>query len=93
MQTNIPYSLLQIRKIPVQFRKNRHIVYKENMSRWHKYISIRNIFIAALILSTAISAYIFVDRLMLKSTTHIDLFNTWQFPMLLALTLDVLHAE
>ena len=63
------------------------------MSRWHKYISIRNIFIVALILSTAISAYIFVDRLMLKSTTHIDLFNTWQFPMLLALTLDVLYAE
>jgi len=89
-ETNIP---LLIRKILVQFRKNRRIVYKENMSRRHEYISIRNVFIIALILSTAISAYIFVDRLMLKSTTHIDIFNTWQFPMLLALTLDVIYAE
>lgn len=60
------------------------------MATIYRYINLHNIFIIIMILSLLISGYVFVDRLILKNLDHTKTFNTWQFPMLLALTLDLL---
>lgn len=60
------------------------------MATIYRYINLHNIFMIIMILSTLISGYVFVDRLILKNMDHAKTFNTWQFPMLLALTLDLL---
>jgi|688.fasta_scaffold738093_2 hypothetical protein len=42
-----------------------------------------------LLIILIISFYIFVDVIILKNKTHLDSFSTWQFPMLLALYLNL----
>lgn len=37
-----------------------------------------------------ITFYIFIMTIMLKSKDYKDIFSTWQFPMLLAIFLDIL---
>lgn len=53
--------------------------------------TIKHLFLFFLIGSTLISVYLFIDVLVLKRKQNISLCNTWQFPMLLALTLEVIY--
>ena len=50
---------------------------------------LKQIFEFLLLIILLISFYIFTDVVVLKNTTHFSLFSTWQFPMLLALYLDL----
>ena len=61
------------------------------MLKNHEYVNLRNIFIFVLLCSTIISAYIFIDILICHNAKYKDIFNTWQFPMLLALTIEVIY--
>lgn len=49
------------------------------------------IFKFSLLVSLLISFYIFVNKICLKNNEHNSLFSTWQFPMLLAIFLEVLY--
>ena len=51
-----------------------------------------HIFKFVLLVSLLISFYVFIDILVLKKDTYKPLFSTWQFPMLLALYLDVIYS-
>ena len=53
-------------------------------------ISICSIFKLSLFITLLLSFYIFINTIFL-SKKHVGLFNTWQFPMLLAMYLDVCH--
>ena len=50
---------------------------------------LKQIFEFLLLIILSISFYIFIDVIVLKNTTHFNLFSTWQFPMLLALYMDL----
>ena len=52
---------------------------------------IKQIFILFLLGALLISFYFFVDILVFKNKHYTDIFNTWQFPMLLALYLDIIY--
>ena len=47
------------------------------------------IFLGFLLVATVISFYLFIEVLVLKKRENVRIFDTWQFPMLFALTLDV----
>jgi hypothetical protein len=49
------------------------------------------IFKIVLLLSVLISFYIFINILVLKKQTYKPMFSTWQFPMLLAIYLEVIY--
>lgn len=49
------------------------------------------LFKTVLLMSVLISFYIFINILVFKNQTYKAMFSTWQFPMLLALYLDVLY--
>lgn len=51
-----------------------------------------NIFKFVLLVSLLISFYVFIDIVVFKKDTYKPLFSTWQFPMLLALYLDVIYS-
>ena len=55
-------------------------------------VFLSNIFKFVLLVSLLISFYVFIDILVLKKDTYKPLFSTWQFPMLLALYLDVIYS-
>ena len=38
-----------------------------------------------------ISFYFFIDVIVFKNKTHSEVFSTWQFPMLLAIYIDVIY--
>ena len=61
------------------------------MLKYPEYFNLRNAFILVLLCSTLISAYIFIDMLVCHNMRYKELFNTWQFPMLLALTIEVIY--
>jgi hypothetical protein len=50
---------------------------------------IKKIFKYLLLIVLLISFYFFVDVLIFKNKEHHIMFNTWQFPMLLAIYVDV----
>ena len=52
--------------------------------------TVKNVFIFFLLGSTIISFYVFINALILKNKQYIEICNTWQFPMLLALTLELI---
>jgi uncharacterized integral membrane protein len=57
-----------------------------------KYIfSLDFVFKTVLLLSVLISFYIFINILVLKKQTYKPMFSTWQFPMLLAIYLEVIY--
>lgn len=41
-----------------------------------------------LFIATIVSGYIFVVSIIFKQTTYAGLYNSWQFPMLLAIFID-----
>jgi hypothetical protein len=53
--------------------------------------TIKHLFLFFLIGATLVSIYLFIDVLVLKRKQYLSLCNTWQFPMLLALTLEVVY--
>lgn len=50
-----------------------------------------NVFLFFLMCSTIFSFYLFVEVLVLKNKQREYMFNTWQFPMLLALTMELIY--
>ena len=52
---------------------------------------LQNIFIFCLFMVLVISIYFFIDVMVLKNKTHMDVFSNWQFPMIFALFLDTLY--
>lgn len=54
-------------------------------------VTFHMLFLLFLIGSTICSLYLFVDVLIMKNKRWEHFFNTWQFPMLLALTLEVIY--
>ena len=53
--------------------------------------TLKNLFLFFLLGATLISIYLVIDVLLLKRKNNLEIFNTWQFPMLLALTLEVIY--
>ena len=49
------------------------------------------IFKFVLLISVLISFYIFINILVLKKQTYKPMFSTWQFPMLLAIYLELIY--
>ena len=49
------------------------------------------IFKFVLFIALAISFYVFINIILFKDFTYKKMFSTWQFPMLLALYLDVIY--
>lgn len=49
------------------------------------------LFKTVLLLSVIISFYIFINILVLKKQIYKPMFSTWQFPMLLAIYLEVIY--
>ena len=54
-------------------------------------LTVHNVFLFFLIVSTLFSFYLFVDVLVLKNKQREYMFNTWQFPMLLAMTMELIY--
>ena len=44
-----------------------------------------------LLISVIISFYVFIQILVVKDLTYKSMFSTWQFPMLLAIFIEVLY--
>lgn len=44
-----------------------------------------------LLISVMISFYVFIQILVVKDLTYKPMFSTWQFPMLLAIYIEVLY--
>ena len=57
----------------------------------NKNIIIHKIFIFLLFIVVLISFYFFVDAFICKNVKHLQIFNAWQFPMLLAIYVDTLY--
>lgn len=57
----------------------------------NKTIMLQHAFRICLLLSLLFSFYFFIDVLVFKNQTNAKMFNTWQFPMLLAIYLDTLY--
>ena len=53
-------------------------------------IFIKSIFKILMFIIVLVSFYIFIMTLMLNTKDYKDIFSTWQFPMLLAIFLDIL---
>jgi uncharacterized integral membrane protein len=54
---------------------------------------VKNAFKILLFLIVLLSFYIFIVTVFMKSTQYKGVFSTWQFPMLLAIFLDVYILE
>jgi len=54
---------------------------------------VKNAFKLLLFLIVLLSFYIFIMTVFMKSTQYKSVFSTWQFPMLLAIFLDVYLLE
>jgi hypothetical protein len=50
---------------------------------------IKKVFKLLFLIILLISFYFFIDVIFFENKKHHDIFSTWQFPMLLALYLDV----
>lgn len=55
--------------------------------------SLEIFFKLSLLLTLFLSFYIFISVTIYKNSTHKTIFSTWQFPMLLAIFLDVCLIE
>ena len=54
-------------------------------------IPLKVIFHLCLLTALLISFYFFIDILVFKNKHYSDIFSTWQFPMLLAIYIDVIY--
>jgi hypothetical protein len=53
--------------------------------------SIQILFVSLLLVCLFISFYIMVTELFTKDNTHNHIFSAWQFPMLLAIFIDIIY--
>ena len=53
--------------------------------------SIQILFVSLLLVCLLISFYIMVITLCTKDNTHNHIFSAWQFPMLLAIFIDIIY--
>ena len=53
--------------------------------------NLHKVFVILLLFTTALSFYFFTHVVILKEYKHQSIFSNWQFPMLLAVLLDVLY--
>jgi hypothetical protein len=49
---------------------------------------LEKIILVAMFIATVGTGYIFFETIILKKLTYIGFFNSWQFPMLLAIFID-----
>ena len=61
---------------------SRKLDYLFQLDFWFKFV---------LLISVMVSFYIFIQILVVKDLTYKPMFSTWQFPMLLAIFLEVLY--
>lgn len=61
---------------------SRKLDYLFQLDFWFKFV---------LLISVIISFYVFIQILVVKDLTYKSMFSTWQFPMLLAIFLEVLY--
>lgn len=54
-------------------------------------VSLKLLFHFFLLGALLISFYFFIDILVFKNTKYNDVFSTWQFPMLLAIYIDIIY--
>lgn len=52
---------------------------------------LKYVFYLCLLGALLLSLYFFIDITVFKNKTYIDIFSTWQFPMLLALYMDTIY--
>jgi uncharacterized integral membrane protein len=52
---------------------------------------LEQIFVFSLLLALLLSFYFFINHLVMKNKKYALTFNTWQFPMLLALFIDAVY--
>ena len=52
---------------------------------------LKYIFQSCLLVSLLLSLYFLIDITVFKNKTYVDTFSTWEFPMLLALFMDVMY--
>ena len=52
---------------------------------------VKQIFKLCLLGTLLLSLYFFIDITAFKNKTYLDIFSTWQFPMLLAIYMDVIY--
>jgi hypothetical protein len=52
---------------------------------------INKVFQYSFIIVLLISFYFFIDVIVFKNKTHSEVFSTWQFPMLLAIYIDIIY--
>jgi hypothetical protein len=57
----------------------------------NKNIILHKIFLFLLLVLVFISFYFFIDAFILKNVKHLQIFNAWQFPMLLAIYVDTVY--
>jgi uncharacterized integral membrane protein len=62
-----------------------------NLSEIEFIFKLNFIFKTLLLIVVIISFFIFINILVLKNQNYKSMFSTWQFPMLLALYLDVIY--
>lgn len=53
--------------------------------------NLEKIFIFFLLVSLLLSFYFFVSHIIFKNDKHTNVYNTWQFPMLFAIFMDVIY--
>jgi hypothetical protein len=52
---------------------------------------LKQVFYLCLLGALLLSFYFFIDVIVFKNKTYTDIFSTWEFPMLLALFMDVMY--
>jgi hypothetical protein len=62
-----------------------------NLSDFEFLFKLDFIFKTLLLIVVIISLYIFINILVFKNHKYKSMFSTWQFPMLLALYLDIIY--
>ncbi len=50
--------------------------------------TLENLISICLFIATMGALYIFIETIILKKTTYVGFYNSWQFPMLMALFID-----
>ena len=60
------------------------------MKKWNKiYMDIETLFKITILIATILSFYIFLSVLVFKNEKYKKIYSNWQFPMLVAIALDV----
>lgn len=53
--------------------------------------NLEKIFVFSLLIALLISFYFFISHIVMRDDKHKKIFNSWQFPMLLAIFIDSIY--